>query len=51
MRRPLVRDILRLAWPVYVAQIAIMANGVVDTVMAGHYGTIDLAAVGIGAST
>jgi MATE family multidrug resistance protein len=44
------RDILRLAWPVYVSQIAIMANGVIDTVMAGRYGTLDLAAVGIGAS-
>jgi MATE family multidrug resistance protein len=50
VRNPLVRDILRLAWPVYIAQIAIMANGVVDTVMAGHYSTVDLAAVGIGAS-
>ncbi len=49
MNRPLVRDILRLAWPVYVAQLAIMANGVIDTVMAGRYGTVDLAAVGIGA--
>jgi MATE family multidrug resistance protein len=44
------RDIVRLAWPVYVAQVAVMANGVIDTVMAGHYGTLDLAAVGIGAS-
>jgi MATE family multidrug resistance protein len=50
VQRHLVRDVLRLAWPVYIAQIAIMANGVVDTVMAGHYGTVDLAAVGIGAS-
>ena len=50
MTRPLVRDILRLAWPVYIAQIAIMANGVIDTVMAGRYGTVDLAAVGIGSS-
>ena len=50
MQRHLVRDILRLAWPVYIAQLAIMANGVIDTVMAGHYGTVDLAAVGIGAS-
>ena len=50
MTGDLVRAILRLAWPVYIAQIAIMANGVIDTVMAGHYGTVDLAAVGIGAS-
>jgi MATE family multidrug resistance protein len=43
-----VRDIVRLAWPV--SQAAVMANGVIDTVMAGRYGTLDLAAVGIGAS-
>jgi MATE family multidrug resistance protein len=50
MPRAAVRDIVRLAWPVYVAQIAIMANGVIDTMMAGRYGTVDLAAVGIGAA-
>ncbi len=33
-----------------VAQLAVMANGVVDTVMAGHLGAVDLAAIGIGAS-
>jgi MATE family multidrug resistance protein len=43
-------DILRLAWPIYVAQMAILANAVIDTVMAGHLSTIDLAAIGIGAS-
>ncbi len=42
--------ILRLAWPIYVAQIAVLANAVIDTAMAGHLSTIDLAAVGIGAS-
>jgi MATE family, multidrug efflux pump len=40
----------RLAWPILVAQLAIMATGVVDTVMSGHYSALDLAAVGIGAS-
>lgn len=50
MSRSIVRDILRLGWPVFVAQIAIMANSVIDTVMAGRYSTVDLAAVGIGAS-
>jgi len=50
MPRAAVRDIARLAWPVYVAQIAVMGNGVIDTVMAGRYGTTDLAAVGIGAA-
>jgi MATE family multidrug resistance protein len=50
MSRHAFRDIVRLAWPVYVSQVAVMANGVIDTVMAGRYGTLDLAAVGIGAS-
>jgi MATE family multidrug resistance protein len=50
MPRTAVRDIARLAWPVYIAQIAVMANGVIDTIMAGRYGTTDLAAVGIGAA-
>ena len=35
------RDIVRLAWPVYVSQVAIMANGVIDTIMAGRFGTLD----------
>src|SRR5262245_7810640 len=50
MSRKILRDISRLAWPVFIAQIAIMANGLIDTVMAGRYSTLDLAAVGIGAS-
>lgn len=50
MQASILRDLFRLAWPVLVAQIAIMANGVIDTVMAGRYGTIDLAAVGVGAA-
>lgn len=40
----------RLAWPILVAQLAIVATGVLDTVMAGRYSAVDLAAVGIGAS-
>jgi MATE family, multidrug efflux pump len=44
------RSIGRLAWPILVAQLAVMATGVVDTVMSGHYSAVDLAAVGIGAS-
>jgi MATE family multidrug resistance protein len=50
MHPPIAADIARLAWPIWVSQIAIMANGVIDTVMAGRYGTLDLAAVGIGTS-
>jgi multidrug resistance protein, MATE family len=50
MSRGLVRELVRLGWPVLVAQLAVMANSVIDTIMAGRYGTLDLAAVGIGAS-
>jgi MATE family multidrug resistance protein len=42
------RDIVRLGWPVLVAQLATMANGVIDTVMAGHFSARALAVVGLG---
>lgn len=44
------RALLGLAIPMMVAQIAQVATGFVDTVMAGRVGTADLAAVSIGAS-
>jgi len=44
----LLRDLVKLGWPVFIAQIAVMANGLIDTIMAGRYGTVDLAGVGIG---
>ena len=44
------RELIRLAWPVLIAQLALMANSVIDTAMAGHLSAIDLAAVGIAAS-
>jgi MATE family multidrug resistance protein len=50
MSRKLVLDIYRLAWPVLIAQLAVMAYAVIDTIMAGRFATDDLAAVGIGAS-
>ena len=50
MSRGLVRELVQLGWPVLVAQLAVMANSVIDTIMAGRYGTLDLAAVGIGTS-
>ena len=46
----IVRDIIKLGWPVLIAQVAVMINGVIDTVMAGRLSGTDLAAVGIGAS-
>ena len=39
-----------LGGPILIAQLAQMANGVIDTIMAGHYSPKDLAAVGIGSS-
>jgi len=48
--RSLPRELLHLAWPVLVGQAAVMANGVIDTLMAGRLSSVDLAAVGIGAS-
>ena len=48
--RGLYRELVRLGWPVLIAQLAVMANNVIDTIMAGRYGTLALAAVGIGSS-
>lgn len=39
---------LTLALPLFVAQLAQMGTGVVDTIMAGRYGAVDLAAIAIG---
>ncbi len=50
MFRTIARDIVKLGWPVLIGQLAVMINGVIDTVMAGRLGAADLAAVGIGAS-
>lgn len=57
VRQPLVtrtliewRTLAVLGGPILIAQIAQMANGVIDTVMAGHASARDLAAVGIGSS-
>ncbi|HET7833770.1 MAG TPA: MATE family efflux transporter [Gallionella sp.] len=44
------RELLHLAWPMLVAQLAMMGNAVIDTAMAGRLTAIDLAAVGIAAS-
>lgn len=39
-----------LAWPIVVGQLAVIMNGVIDTVMTARYSAIDLAALGLGAS-
>jgi MATE family multidrug resistance protein len=41
------RELIQLAWPMLIAQLAMMANTVIDTAMAGRLTAIDLAAVGI----
>ncbi|HSD38602.1 MAG TPA: MATE family efflux transporter [Rhodocyclaceae bacterium] len=46
--RTLLRALLAHASPILVAQLASMSTTIVDTVIAGYAGTIDLAAVGIG---
>lgn len=46
----LIRRLFHFAWPVLVAQVAVMANAVIDTLMAGHISAEDLAGVGIGAA-
>lgn len=44
------KQLALLGAPILVAQLAQMANGVIDTVMAGHASAEDLAGVGIGTS-
>ena len=44
------KSILSLALPIFIGQIAFMANAVTDTVMAGGISAVDQAAVGIGMS-
>lgn len=44
------RQLLTLAIPVIIAQVALTAMGFVDTVMAGGYSATDMAAVAIGTS-
>ena len=44
------REIKHLAWPVLISQLAVMTNGLIDTVMAGRLGAVELAGVGVGAA-
>jgi MATE family multidrug resistance protein len=50
MKRSSTSELMHLAWPVLVAQLAMMSNAVIDTAMAGRLSAIDLAAVGIAAA-
>ncbi|WP_332674994.1 MATE family efflux transporter [Aromatoleum sp.] len=42
------RRLLHHAWPVLVAQLLSMSMMIADTIIAGRYGTLDLAAVAVG---
>ena len=42
--------IARLAWPILVGQLALIANGVIDTVMVSRFSALDLAALALGVS-
>jgi MATE family multidrug resistance protein len=47
------QDVLRLAalaWPILVGQLAVIANGVIDTAMTSRFSATDLAALAVGAS-
>jgi MATE family multidrug resistance protein len=44
------KNIVKLAWPLLIAQITQMLMGVSDTIMAGRYSATDMAAVALGFS-
>ena len=44
------RRIAKLAWPVFIGQVAVLAFATVDTVMTARHSSLDLAALAIGAS-
>ena len=44
------RRIGALAWPLLVGQLAVIANGVIDTAMTSRFSSADLAALAVGAS-
>ena len=48
--RAIVGQLLHHAWPILIAQLLSMTMMVADTVIAGRYGTADLAGVAIGSS-
>lgn len=44
------RDVFALGWPMLVGQLAVLGNGVIDTIMAGQRSAEFLAVVGLGAA-
>ncbi|HAW44869.1 MAG TPA: MATE family efflux transporter [Sutterella sp.] len=45
------RAIARLATPLWIANVCIIGGGTIDTIMAGHLGSADLAGVALGAAS
>lgn len=53
MQEPATNHTLRiaaLAWPILIGQLAVIANGVIDTAMTSRYSATDLAALALGTS-
>ena len=50
MSRSHTTHIASLAWPILVGQLAVIANGVIDTALTSRYSATDLAALALGAS-
>ena len=44
------RALMRLAWPLLIANLAVVGNGTIDAIMAGRLSPTDLAAVAVGSS-
>ena len=44
------RALLKLAWPLFIANLAVVGNGTIDAIMAGRLSATDLAAVAVGSS-
>lgn len=44
------RAFVKLAWPLFIANLAVVGNSTIDTVMAGRLSANDLAAVAVGGS-
>ena len=44
------RALLKLAWPMFIANLAVVGNGTIDAIMAGRLSATDLAAVAVGSS-
>lgn len=45
-----VKHIALLAWPILIGQLAVIANGVIDTAMTSRFSATDLAALALGSS-